>query len=213
VFVISIGLAFYTFKNAAYFLAGESPVDSRILVVEGWLPEEGLKQALLEFNQGDYKLMITTGGPITAYKAGYSTYAERAKEALLELGVKPSQLYVVPTPASAQNRTYLSAVMVRNKLLEMEQKPHAVNVFSGDVHARRTLLLYELAFKEKEIEIGILAADANRFDLAFWWESSGGVKSVLTELIGWMWVKCCFYPAEQGSHAELWGENTQDWQK
>jgi len=205
VFITTIGLAFYTFKNAAYFLAENSPVDSSILVVEGWLAEAELEQALVEFNEGDYNLMVTTGGPITTYKAEYSTYAERAKAAFLDMGVKPSQLLVVPTLASAQNRTYLSAVMVRNELLEMKPKLHAINVFSGVVHSRRTHLLYKIAFKETGVEIGILAADSKWFSLAFWWESSNGVKSVLTELIGWLWVKCCFYPAEQGSHAELWG--------
>lgn len=204
-FSVLIGSSFFMVKNLAYFLAKQEPVNSDVLVVEGWLPEESIKQAFLEFKNGDYKLIITTGGPDLGYNAQYATYAERAGAALINLGLRPSQLLVIPSPASAQERTFLSAVMVRVALAKLNSAYKAVNVFSGDVHARRTHLLYGVAFRETDINIGILVANSNQFELAYWWKNSNGAKSVLTEFIGWLWVKCCFNPVKTGTHNEVWG--------
>jgi hypothetical protein len=135
----------------------------------------------------------------------YATYAEQAGAELKKMGLEPSKLMMVPAPASAQERTYLSAVMVRVKLAEAKLLPKSINVFSADVHARRTHLLYQLAFRETPTRVGVLAAHPGRFSLARWWQTSEGAKSVLTELIGWLWVKCCFEPGEIDSHRERWG--------
>tara|TARA_R110001606_G_scaffold395664_2_gene568552 strand:- start:182306 stop:183007 length:702 start_codon:yes stop_codon:yes gene_type:complete len=205
VLVLLSGLAI---KNFANFLALNVPVSSRYLVVEGWLPKTGLKDALIEFEQGDYALLITSGGPdISEFDLGYLSYAERAADELLKMGLDPSKLVIAPSPASAQDRTYLSAVMVRNKLAErLKAMPGSINVFSSDVHSRRSYILYKLAFRNTSTQIGIVANDSNKFNLASWWKTSEGAKSVLTEMFGWLWTKCCFVSHEAGSHSELWGQ-------
>jgi hypothetical protein len=209
ILVVLVLLSGLAVKNIANFLALNAPVSSRYLVVEGWLPKTGLKEALIEFERGDYALLITSGGPdISEFDLGYLSYAERAADELLKMGLDPSKLVIAPSPASAQDRTYLSAVMVRNKLVDrLKAMPDSINVFSSDVHSRRSYILYKLAFRNTSTQIGIVAANPNRFNLSLWWQTSEGAKSVLTEMFGWLWTKCFFVPHEVGSHGELWGQD------
>jgi hypothetical protein len=116
-------------------------------------------------------------------------------------------LKILPTPASAQDRTYLSAVVVREFLYSspIRNQLRGINVFSGDVHSRRTHFLYELAFNPSSLRIGILSGAPEEFRLASWWQTSAGAKTVIVEMIGWLYAHCCFNLPERGSHAEMWG--------
>lgn len=207
--VTLVMLSGWVIKNFATFLALNVPVSSHYLVVEGWLSKESLEQALIEFEQGDYDLVITSGGPdLSDFNSAHLSYAERAAAELIKMGVEPSKLLIASSPASAQDRTYLSAVMVRNKLAEhLKSIPDSINVFSSDVHSRRTYILYKLAFRNTSTQIGIVATNANNFILSSWWQTSEGAKTVLTEMFGWLWTKCCFVSYEVGSYGELWGQD------
>ena len=46
------------------FLAISVPVNGDIMVVEGWLPDYALEKAIADFQDGYYKSLITTGGPL-----------------------------------------------------------------------------------------------------------------------------------------------------
>ena len=78
---------------------------------------------------------------------------------------------------------------------------YSLDIFSGDVHSRRSRELYRLVFGE-QVDIGVYAAKPNGFELNRWWQSSDGAKSVAAELLGWLMVKCCFNPGQPGSHDE-----------
>lgn len=212
--IVVAGLAFAG-KKLAWFLAVHQPVAANYLVVEGWLDKSELQQAVTEFETGKYHAIITTGGPI--YKEVnpvYSSYAERAAKALQQLGIAADRIIIVPAPASAQERTFLSAVMVRNYLIKMTKTlPDALNLFTSGVHARRTFYLYQQAFRQTPVKLGIIAAKPGEYSLDRWWQTSAGAKTVLTEFIGWLWVRCFFRPDQVGSHAELWGEGVGQMQK
>lgn len=209
IIVMLVILSGWAVKNFATFLALNVPISSRYLVVEGWLSKDSLEAALIEFERGSYDLLITSGGPdISDFNSAHLSYAEKAAAELVDMGLEPSKLLIASSPASAQDRTYLSAVMVRNKLVEqLQSQPDSINVFSGDVHSRRSYLLYKLAFRDTTTQIGIVASNSNRFNLASWWQTSDGAKSVLTEMFGWLWTRCCFVPHEVGSYGELWGQD------
>lgn len=206
--VVSTGIGVVIFKNLAYFLALNSPVSSRYLVVEGWLPKSALERALEEFNYGNYKLLITSGGPNDSDCAVDNTsYAERAGIELIRLGLNENNLLIASAPASAQDRTFLSAVMVRKQIATLHSAVDAINIFTSDVHARRTHLLYQQAFRDLKTQIGVISIPPERFKLDRWWGTSEGAKVVLTEFIGWVWVKLFFYPDDLNSHGEMWGGN------
>ena len=198
-------LVTFTFNRLAFFLAPNKPVDGQYLVVEGWIGEQALLDAIGIFKQGQYLLLITSGGPDTReLNPQYDNYADKAAAFILSQGFDPNKLSAAPAPASAQNRTYLSAVKVRHWFVDNNISPEYFDIFSSGVHARRTHQLYQMAFSD-ETKIGILAAKTDRYRLNTWWQSSDGIKSVLTELIGVAYISCCFYPDEFSSHQELWG--------
>src|SRR5690242_14256487 len=50
--------------NVQSFLAKTARVDSRFLVVEGWVHEYAIAAAAAEFKNGNYEKIFTTGGPV-----------------------------------------------------------------------------------------------------------------------------------------------------
>jgi len=188
------------------FLAPDQPVGARLLVVEGWMAPEQLDQAIARFRDGSYGSLITTGGPVSADLARNTptSYANLARAYLVQHGIPSSAVIAVPAPASAQERTYLSAVMVRLWLAQSGNTIEALDVFSAGVHSRRTWTLYRMAFGPK-VGVGILAARPIDYDPDAWWKTSTGAKSVISEAISWIWTKLFFQPPAQGSHEEKWG--------
>jgi len=197
--------SFAFIKNIGHYLAVTKPEQSPYLVVEGWQDEYSLKEALIRFESGGYKILITTGGPIKGWRhSTYKNYADYSADLLVSNGLDEGKLVSVPTPASAQNRTFLSAVMVRKWFDKKGILVSSVDVFTESVHARRTRKLYELAFYNS-VDIGIYASSPQTYNLSSWWNTSEGAKSVITEIIGFFWVTCCFSPGDYGSHQEMWG--------
>lgn len=191
-------------RQLAVILAPTDPVSDRTyLVVEGWQNEDSLLAALAIFNAEEYQYMITTGGPNSRFLSPvHASYAEQAGAFMLEQGLDAEKLIMIPTPESAQERTYLSAVMVREWLDLKGTELTELNIHTSHVHARRTRSLYQEAFPN--FKIGIYAAIPDSFELHKWWQTSDGAKSVITEVIGNVWVACCFHPGEPGSHYEKW---------
>jgi len=188
------------------FLALNEPVGARVLVVEGWMTPEGLDQAAATFHAGGYERIVTTGGPIERWPGdhGHATAAERAADYLKRRGLADTSVTVVRAPASAQDRTFLNAVMVREWAKQSELAFDALDVFSSGTHARRSRLLYRLAFGS-DFKVGVWAARSSDYDPDSWWRTSIGAKDVLSQAIGLLWVKCFFWPPPPGSHEERWG--------
>jgi len=187
------------------FLATSEPVHARLLVVEGWLAPGALEQALEAFREGKYERIATTGGPIDSAPefCPYKTWAERAGAWFQQRGVAESALAVVDAPASRQDRTFLSAVMVREWAKREIPDLKSIDVFSSGAHARRTRLLYRMALGP-EVAVGIHAARPDNYDPERWWKSSLGAEAVLAETLKLAWTKCFFWPGPPGSHDELW---------
>ena len=184
------------------FLAVSEPVGAPILVIEGWLDQHGLDQAVADFRKGGYQRAVTTGAPIEQWPGmkNYATLAERAAEYLKTKGL--TQVTAVPSAESAQDRTFLSAVTVRDWARRSGVEIRALDVYSQGAHARRSRLLYQLAFGP-EVKVGVLAA-RNTPDLTQWWRTAAGTRAVLDQAIALAWVKLFFYPPPAGSHEERW---------
>ena len=192
-------------NNLYTFLAPNHPVGARVLVVEGWLTPEELEQAIQVFRKGKYERIVTTGGPVTE-RLGMSSeidYARLAADYLERHGVSRDLITVVPAPASAQERTFLSAVMFRESAQRLGIRLDAVDVFSSGPHARRSRLLFQMALGQN-VRVGILSARPSRFHPEAWWRTSEGVEQIFFQTFGFVWVKCCFWPGPPGSREELW---------
>lgn len=189
-------------RNLHGFLAPNQPVGAHVLVVEGWIGPDGLDQAVAAFRSERYERVVTTGGPIERYlELRHATFAELAADYLKHNGIPDASVTAVPAPESAQDRTFLSAVMVREWAKRSGLTVDALDVFSSGTHARRSRLLYRMAFGPK-VEVGVFAARSVDYDPGAWWRSSTGARDVLDQAIGLLWVKCFFWPTPTGSLSE-----------
>lgn len=203
---ITLAASLFMARNIYPFLAQNEPVGARVLVVEGWLAPEELDQAIQAFKKGGYERVVTTGGPIVGWPelAMHSNYANIAADYLTRHGISRDVIFSVPSPASAQERTFLSAVVLRDTVHQLDIRSDAFDLFSSGAHSRRSHLLFQMAFG-KQARIGILAARPSAYDPEAWWRSSSGVESIVFQSIGLLWVKCCFWPGPPGSEQERWG--------
>jgi uncharacterized SAM-binding protein YcdF (DUF218 family) len=201
--IFILALCVFGVRNIYTFLAQNDPVGARILVVEGWLAPKELDQAVQTFKVGGYTRVVTTGGPTDWPETKYSNYAAMAADYLAQHGVPRDVILVVPAPPSAQERTFLSAVMLRESAQRLGIKLEAIDLFSSGAHARRSRLLFRMALGTKVI-VGVLAAKPESYDPEAWWLTSKGVESIVFQAIGLVWVKCFFWPGPPGSQQELW---------
>lgn len=178
------------------FLAVTSPLDADILVVEGWITDYELKEALSEFENGSYRQLITTGIPLErgSYLAEYKNNAEVAAATLTKLGLEKQKLIAVPAPDAKKDRTYASAIALRQWLSKANFKVKSINLFTSDVHTRRSWLIFQQALAPK-IKVGAIAAQTLSYNPQHWWSSSAGVRSVIDELVAYVYARIVSWKA------------------
>ena len=193
VFSIAVFLLF----NAERFLAETQRVNSNILVVEGWIHEYAIRAAAEEFKKGSYERVFTTGGPVVGigrYVNDYQTSASVGADLLKNAGVAPEFVQMVTSRVMDRDRTYGSAVALREWFREHDMaEGKSFNVLTEDVHARRTRLLFQEAFGEG-VKVGIIAVPNPDYDASHWWRYSQGVRDVLSEGIAYIYAKFLFWP-------------------
>lgn len=179
--------------NVQSFLALTEPVSTDVLVVEGWAPDFVMEEAVKEFERGHYSRLYVTGGPIEqgSILSEFKTYAELGAAILLKMGVKSSFIEAVPSPLVRRDRTYASALALKN---HMQQKAHVytdINLMSLGVHSRRSRLLFEQAF-DGDLRVGIIAVEDRNDYGKDWWKFSNGVRSIANELFAYIYALLVF---------------------
>jgi len=188
-------LFFLTITSLFPFLAVNRSVQADLLIVEGWLPQYALKKAIDEFNKHPYRVIITTGSPIEKgfLISKFKTYSELAAVTLKQLGLEEKFIVSVPTPPVKKDRTYASALAVKNWLRTADFSPKGLNIFSFSLHARRSWILFKKAFGD-EFKIGVLNAESLDYDSNNWWKTSSGVRAVINEILAYCYARFFFYP-------------------
>jgi hypothetical protein len=198
--VTSVGLvaAYFAFLNIHPFLAVTHRVNTNVLVVEGWIPRYAIRRGAEEFKTGSYQRIFTTGGPENGnggYTNDYNTSASVGAEMLKKFGVPDDLVQMVPSRVIARERTYSSAVALRDWFREHNTPVHSISVLTEDAHARRTRLLYQEAFG-KNVAVGVIAVSNPDYDSTQWWRYSDGVREVIGESIAYIYARFFFYPSE-----------------
>lgn len=190
----------YFFRNAHKFLALNRPIESKILVVEGWMPDYALERVKSKFEESGYQLLITTGGPLSrgSFLSEYKTYAELAASTLRAIGFSSEKLSAVTCPKVRKDRTFASAVALKKWFEDNSIKETKFNVVSLGTHARRTRLLFRKAFG-REFSIGIIAIRNEDYNPRRWWSSSSGVRSVLNEFFAYFYAAILFREKDSGT--------------
>jgi hypothetical protein len=189
-----LGLLWGTARGIHSFLAPTKRVETKFLVVEGWVPAYVLRLAAAEFQTGGYEKVFVTGGPVVGsggYVNDFQTSASVGAEALVKFGLAPGKVVMTPSHVIGHDRTYSSAVALHEWLRAHQPEVNNFNVLTEDVHARRTQLLFEKAFG-RDARIGVVAAVDPDYDPAHWWRYSEGVRQILGESIAYGYAKFIF---------------------
>jgi hypothetical protein len=182
--------------NVQPFLAQTKRVDSKILVVEGWVEIYTINGAVAEFQTGRYEKIYTTGGPVAGTDGAtndFNTSASVGAERLVHAGVPAGLVQMVPSHVFGRDRTYSSAVALRDWFHAHGVTVTNLNVLTEDAHARRTRLLFQEAFGD-DVKIGVIAVADPAYDSKRWWFYSEGVREILGESIAYLYAEFFFHP-------------------
>lgn len=177
------------------FLAVNEPVRGELLVLEGWPPDQNVKDAMSVFKSGGYRLLVTTGGPLSKgyYLSEYKNSAELTAATLEKLGFDKQLVVAVPSLPVKMNRTYASALTLKKWLARSDLSVTAMDVYSQGPHSRRTRMLFEKAFGDG-IAIGVIAGEDDSYDGEKWWTTSQGFRVVIGEMIAYLYARLLFCP-------------------
>jgi uncharacterized SAM-binding protein YcdF (DUF218 family) len=183
--------------NIQPFLAVTDRADAHFLVVEGWVHEYAIRAGAAEFRTGAYQRVFATGGPVTgtgSYTSDYTTSAHVGADQLRNAGVPPEAVEMVPSRVMDRDRTYSSAVALRDWFRQHNMSVSSINVVTENVHARRTRLLFQKAFGG-DVRVGVIAVPNPDYEPGHWWRYSEGVKDVLSEAIAYIYARLFFHPS------------------
>jgi len=195
ILLVFIFLLFIIITSIHSFLAKTKTVESKILVVEGFIPDFALEASMSVFNNDNYSLMIITGKKKLkgAYIDKYKNDGLHSAATLAKMGFDTTKIKVIAIGEDIQkDRTYATAVAVNN-WLQNSEKPVEFNVVTIGCHARRSHLLFKKAVGEDAM-VGIIAIEDIRYDPDIWWRSSIGFRSVFNESIAYFYALFFFYP-------------------
>lgn len=179
------------------FLAVTDRAAADLLAVEGWIDDYAVRAATIEFRNGRYQDAFATGGPvhgIGTYINDYSTAASITAQRLKREGLPAEHVHMAPSRVSTRDRTYASAVALRDWMRAHQFTVTRLNVITEDVHARRTRLLFQKAFGPA-VTVGVIAVPNPDYDPKRWWACSEGVRDVLSESISYVYARFFFFPA------------------
>ena len=110
--------------------------------------------------------IFTTGGPVEGtggYINDYHTSASVGADLLRKNGLANGSVQMVPSRVMDRDRTYGSAVALRNWFRDHNMAVSGINVVTEDLHARRTRLLFQKALG-KDVTVGIIAVPNPDYD-------------------------------------------------
>jgi uncharacterized SAM-binding protein YcdF (DUF218 family) len=183
--------------NVYSFLAITHRVGANILVVEGWLNEHAIRAAVKEFQGNHYQRVFTTGGPVKGtggYTNDFMTSASVGADLLIKNGLANGSVQMVPSRVMDRDRTYGSAVALRNWFRDHNMAVSSIDVVTEDVHARRTRLVFQKALGDT-VAVGVIAIPSPDYDAKHWWRYSDSVREVIGESIAYIYARFFFYPS------------------
>ena len=169
------------------FLAMQAPVESDVLVVEGWVVDEVLARAAAWGASNGVRKIVATGGPIEtgSYLTEWKTYAEMTVARMEKLGLGETfELAAAPAEKVRRGRTRESARALRAAW--GGAGPRAFNLASEGFHARRSWRAFRDVFGEGTA-VGCVALEPTGYDGSDWWSCSEGVRSMVGEWVAYLY--------------------------
>jgi hypothetical protein len=162
-----------------------------------------MREAAAEFLSGNYEQAVLVR-PILdlsdRYESGrYSGYW--LSRLLVSDGLPDGKLTTLFPNVARKDRTYHSALVVKEWAATQHLPIDALNVATPGPHARRSRLLYEKAFGPK-VKIGVIALRMPEYDPAHWWQTSDGFREVTGEMIAYVYARIFFHRSSSDLKSE-----------
>lgn len=187
----------FVFRVYPFLAVIDRQSSAQYLVVEGWVPVDILKEACAEFHTGGYRRLLVSGCIVQNEWTDKpdATYADMGASKLRRLGLPTDLIQPIPCLVQKKDRTYSSALAVKQWLAEHGLHPKQINVVTDGAHARRSRLLFQKAFGP-EVTVGIIAVPDPQFDPDYWWRTSEGFREVVGETIAYLYARLLFHPSK-----------------
>jgi hypothetical protein len=192
--IFALGILFVS--RIQEFLSNGAPINATAIVVPGMLPDDVLESIADEMMRNSGLIVLTVGGPISrgSHLSGFRDYATLAASSLLELGADPARLFAVPSKTAKKDRTFESALALRGWLNGFHHSIDSVDIYTLDIRARRTRILFSEALGP-DFKIGVVTFPDPSYDSAEWWTTSQGARTTIGELIAYIYVRFFFRPS------------------
>jgi uncharacterized SAM-binding protein YcdF (DUF218 family) len=187
--------SFFVLRESYAFLAVNAPINATALVIEGWVPRNAVTSYVARCHS-KYTDIYTIGGPTPAdyiSRDVSDTYAAVARLRLVRAGVPAEKVHVVPCWLVTRDRTYASAVALREWCRTNHVELKAFTVVSWGPHARRSRLLHEKASGPK-VKVGVISLPNKEYDTEHWWRYSDGLKETVSEGAAYLYSRFFFSP-------------------
>lgn len=190
-----IGVCYSCFVFLPFYLSKSKPFGGEILVLDGHLPDYVIEEAITVFNDGNYRQVVVTGGNLASgyHISKFKSMAELSYATFIALGLDSSKITALPTGDVKRNRTFSSGLALKYWLEDENITSAKIDVMTLGCHARRSQLLFDKALNEN-FEVGVIAVTDRSFDLKHWWRSSKGIRTIISETIGFIYSLLFFVP-------------------
>jgi hypothetical protein len=194
IIVILTAVACGAVRELHPFLAPMDPLPDGALVIEGWVNDAAMKNALLWVDQRHYYPVFVTGGPI-AKGAAFSEFgnlAEWTAASVRQSSEGRIEPQPVPFAETSRDRTFTSAIALKAWMEQHGGILPKITVFSEGPHSRRSHLLYQKVFRY-DAKIGVISSPPQNYDANRWWTSSEGFRTVTDETIAYLYARLLFW--------------------
>ncbi|MEA2068342.1 MAG: ElyC/SanA/YdcF family protein [Verrucomicrobiota bacterium] len=193
--ILLLGLLFGFITNIYGFLAPEKPPHEGVMVVEGWIHDFALDEAVTMYRSGNYSKIVCTGVPIEtgSYIQQFKSYPEMTAARLRKMGIPGNEIITAIADEAKKDRTYLAAVALREAAMAYNIGETNIHLVTTGPHGRRSRLLFQKALGE-DYNIGITCLEDSGYDPDYWYAYSQGVRKVISECIAYTYAKFLFHP-------------------
>jgi uncharacterized SAM-binding protein YcdF (DUF218 family) len=177
------------------FLAPKKPPHKGLMVVEGWIHDFALNEAIFLFNEGNYSKIVCTGVQIEtgSYIQQFDSFPEMTADRLIKMGVDPKKIIVSVADDVKKDRTYLAAVALREAFITYNLEETDLHLITTGPHGRRSRMLFQKALGPR-YNIGITCLDPASYEPDDWYKCSEGVRYVMGETMAYLYAKLFFHP-------------------
>jgi hypothetical protein len=195
VYLLILGLSFVSIRGLYSFLALSDPVLGGVIAIEGWIHDINVEQTINRYDPThDLDVYIINAVPPAGFgRESGRRHSEYIETKLKGAGVPTERVHLVFYEASNKDRTYHTALALKNWLRERGIPITSLNVVTTGAHARRSRLLFRKAFGDK-IKIGVIPTSDLDYDPAHWWRSRAGVGHMIYQSFAYLYARFFFHP-------------------